>query len=274
MQVTLRVYYQGYTHCTDAHQLIRCITHGIQIPPALIILSRKLESHEDADTQPLNVILSIMARFCNFRSSIQTGSLAPRAVVARCQTVERQLVAWRLSCPAPEPGTIMKSYSSVCIAWNVYRILRILTNGLILEHLKTHTAEVQVKRHNCLTNVIDMSSEICAVAESQINRLTHPRVCDVLTLVWPLTVAAIAQQRNQDGEPAALKQLELIGRTCGIHHCFTVVNAIRSTEQESASAFAHRRQAFGCLQTQQKPGGIVRFSPNAILRPIDKNAIA
>ncbi|KAL8832724.1 MAG: hypothetical protein Q9170_004768 [Blastenia crenularia] len=226
--------------------LINCFAKGTPVPPNLTMLTEKMAVWEDAASRPLSLILNMMTRVCDLRATIT--SFSPSEVVVRCETLDGQLAAWPLSCPSAPLHIAMKSYSSYSIAWNLYRCLRILINGLILEYSSEQSRSKQAEKGHL---VIQLCSDICASAEIQINHAAQLRVCDALSLVWPLTVAAIAQQKINHFK--AFELLEYMGRTTGINQCLSVTHTIRSIHNGSTAALEKRDRAFGAMQARRLP---------------------
>lgn len=226
--------------------LVNCIAKGTPVPPILNALTEKVAHGDAEEARPLGMILDIMTRVCNSRVSMT--SLSPSDVVARCEILDLEVASWPMCCPPVPTYVAMKSYSSYSMAWNVYRCLRIIINGLILEHLPEQSWSTKIEKVLLITQ---MCSNIYTSAKAQIESATELRVCDTLPLVWPLTVAAIAQQRTNDS--SVIELLEYMGRVSGVRQCLCVAHTIVSMRNSSKFGNGNGERAFGALQTWREP---------------------
>lgn len=214
---------------------------------------------DDPEIKPINIILSIATQLCHLRASMLNRLVSPSEVVANCQILERQLDVWPQYYSSATPQHIgMKPYSSYSLAWNLWRCLRILRNGLMLEHLPQigasvlNITNVNEQQVTCKAFVTNLCSDICTRAEAQLKRTDSPKTSDALPLVWPLTVAATAQLKSSELQLSAIGVLEYLGHAHGINQCLTVVHALRSSKSGSPGNEAST-PAFGSLQPQQEP---------------------
>lgn len=188
-----------------------------------------------------------MTQVCNLRASIPT--LLASEIVARCKILEFRISAWPMCCPPAPPHIAIKTYSSYSMAWNMYRCLRITINGLILEHSPEQSLSSKLEGGALITQ---LCSDIYNSAKAQIEkRATELRVCDSLPLVWPLTVAAVAQQKTNDS--SVIELLEYMGRASGINQCLSVTHTILSTRGNAKTGSEGRGRAFDTLQARILP---------------------
>ena len=196
------------------------------MPSTLVDLVKESEKVEDTERRPLSSISKLTKQIYNLLASIRNASLSPLEVFYRCLSIERQLAAWSVDHSVTGCVYALKEPSSThSTAWSLYRCARIITNRLMLNHLpgsEAHQLEQtgeDAQRKICNALVSQLTSDICTTAKFQIENIVEFRVCDALSLIYPLAVAAFVQRRSNNTEMAAIEHLEHLGRTWGINYC-------------------------------------------------------
>lgn len=222
-------------------QLVSCLQREAAVPDIITEWSSKALKYHTEVVYPEDTLTLIAGRLCAVKGR---GDKDPIASIHSLFSITDDLAQWVENLPEAYGYTavtaelnheVLSGYyhiyqeESLIEVWNKYRCIAILTNELILDHLRAHTVSlndnsdqfpVSIKQE-LESNILKLSSDICATVPSLVGfynkSQTPPKNTSAASdkLIWPLYVAASMNSTSDRIRDWVAAQLAQIGPISG-----------------------------------------------------------
>ena len=207
-----------------------------------------------------HLLFPIIGRLCALRATTERCRIDDVGVVTLANFIDSDLEDWKNSLPlafsystiqsANDEAVFSGTYdvygnSWIAAIWNLYRCARILTLQVItcwLDHNSMPNPAIDGLQRRRSHNLLSIFAyEICAsvpfilgATRSSLKPTQAPRAATGISLLWPLYVTAIMDQKAPGMHAWIITRLELIGQTMGVKQADCVAKVLRAKKEITA----------------------------------------
>ncbi len=235
-------------------QVVDCLQRR-RVVPQMIIDWSEIVAESEPDQWPEHRLFQIIVRLCTLRSVTKAQRNESPAGLTTASSIDADLADWANLVPWEyaymtrtdgKPDDLLCGYYHVykniriAIIWNTYRTARIIANNIKVAWLTYHSpSTIDAARLRASEAIItQLTSDICTSVPfhlgknglSESSSLT-PKAAAGQSLLWPLYVAATADEVSSSTQAWIVSQLDKIGNIMGIQQATSLANVLRMKKE-------------------------------------------
>lgn len=236
-----------------------CLIRKVSIPRIIADWAEFVQASVNEHQSGQNQLAEISIQLCQLRCSIKDVDICEEDIISQALAIDSKLAAWAattlITCSYaqiydfehPEHAFFGRFHiyrdTRVAIVWNHYRSLRILTNELILDILKSEaSSKTSVLPAQGLASeqlCKELTSDICASIPPYLGypngQKTAPAMVG-LSLLWPLYTCAAHRHVSPLTRNWVILQCNRIGERMGIQLATLLARVLRAMEGKTDSS--------------------------------------